>query len=88
MDRDRSQGRADTNEYDPACIAFNSPVECNKYDADNFSSVQHGVLFFRYDKEIRTIDAGESTAIVLRTKQLRLISGPIAFLFFVLILVR
>jgi len=71
MNRGRSQGCADTNEYDPACIAFNSPVECNKYDADNFSSVQHDVLFFRYDKEMRTINAGE-LKVVLWIKQLRL----------------
>jgi len=38
------------------------------------------------DKEIGTIDAGKLMIIVLRIKQLRLISGSIAFLFFVLIL--
>lgn len=43
-----------------ACITFNPPVERNKYEADNFSSVQHCTLFNASDKDqIETIDVVE-----------------------------
>lgn len=61
--------KAYTNEYDPACITFNSSVERNKYEADNFSSVQHGAACYSFDTfdkdKIRTINSDELTLIVL-----------------------